>query len=66
MLDVKKIQKLVEEMEREAFYEGRADALYTNHPTFHTAKQRSEMLNHKEIKEKIIGEIKHALKGTQE
>lgn len=64
-VNAKKIEKLVEEMEREAFYEGRADALYTHHETFHTVKQRTELLNHRAIKEKIMSEIKHELKGEQ-
>ena len=63
MIDTKKVERLVEEMEREAFYEGRSNALYVHTETFHTVKTRTEMLNHKSIKEKIIGEIKHELKG---
>ena len=62
-VDAKAIENLIEEMEREAFYEGRSHGLYNHHDAFHTVKERTEMLNHKAIKEKIIGEIKHKLKG---
>jgi len=57
----KKVLKLIGEMEREAYYEGRSEGLYTHHTTFHTADTRREMLNHKQIKEQILGEIAHLL-----
>ena len=63
MVDCKKVLKLVEEMEREAYYEGRAEGLYTHHESHHTVKTRTEFLNRKALKEKMMGEIKHELDG---
>jgi hypothetical protein len=57
----KKIKGLVSELEREAFYHGRADALYVHHPTFHTLAKRKELLDHKGIKEQVHSEINHLL-----
>lgn len=57
----KKLKELIAELEREAFYHGRADALYVHHPTFHTLAQRKELLDHKGIKEQVLSEINYLL-----
>ena len=57
------IMDLVNEAVQESYFEGSDHAFYTHTEYGHTVKYRQSMLNHKAIKEKVLGEIKHALES---
>ena len=62
-----KILSLIAELKRAASAEGFHRALYDHADpvTFHTVRERQEMLNHQRIAEQVMKEIRHELEPKE-